>query len=119
MIINLQNIEEIIFFDKKIQSLFPEFRHLFDQWQLGKRVSEMSNLGQRSIIELLNSLEEKQILKLREYFGDIIIIDKINHKIVEFYDFNLEDENVLCKYTGYRDFCLHRDKDTVNVSLWR
>jgi len=27
MEINLQNIEELIFFDKKAHALFPEFRH--------------------------------------------------------------------------------------------
>lgn len=119
MEINLQNIEEVIFYDKKIHSLFPEFRRYFDQWALGKRISGMNSLGQRSMLELLNSLEESHILKLKDYFNDIVVVEKTNHKLVDFYDFELESTNTLCKYTGFKDFCAYRDDNQVYICLWR
>lgn len=119
MVINLQNIEEIIFYDKKVQSLFPEFRHLFEQWKLGKRISGMSSLGKKSVLEVLNSFEKKHILILNDYFDDIIVIDKINHKLVDFYDFNPKEPNNLCKYVGYRDFCCYSNKNQIHLCFWR
>ena len=119
MEINLQNIEELIFFDKKIHVLFPEFRHFFDQWQLGQRIPGMKTLGQRSVLELLNSIDEIRIRKLEEYFLDTIIVDKINYHLTACHDWQIDEENDLCKLSGYRDFCVHRDKDRVHVTFWR
>jgi hypothetical protein len=119
MEINLQNIEELIFFDKKVHSFFPEFRHLFDQWQLGLRVPGMRTLGQRSVLELLNSLNEKNISKLEEYFSDKILVNKIDHRIVAHYNFNIGEDNRLCEFAGFRDFTISKKKDAICVSFWR
>lgn len=120
MEINLQNIEEYIFFDKKIYSLLPEFRHLFDQWGLSKRVPGMSTLGPRVVLELLNSLEKSHISKLEEYFGDIIILDRVDHKLVKNHESSPEKlAEELCLFSGYRDCCLHRDGGGVRVTFWR
>jgi hypothetical protein len=119
MEINLQNIEELIFFDKKAQALFPEFRHFFDQWQLGQRLPGMKTLGQRSVFELLNSLDENRIRKLEEYFSDIIIVDKIDNRLTACHDWQIDESDELCKLAGYRDFCIHRDKDRIYSTFWR
>lgn len=120
MEINLRNIEEAIFFDKKAQALLPEFRHLFDQWQLGQRIPGMKTLGQRSVLDLLNSLNEIHIRKLEEYFGDTILVDKLDHRLVAHYEMSTEAEDAgLCQFSGYRDFCLTRNGDKINVSFWR
>lgn len=119
MEINLQNIEQLIFFDKKVQALFPEFRHLFDQWQLGQRIPGMKTLGQRSVLELLNSFNEKHILKLQEYFDDTILVDKIDHRLVANFEWPIEATSELCQFTGYKEFCLSRNKDKVSITFWR
>jgi hypothetical protein len=119
MEINLQNIEELIFFDKKAHALFPEFRHFFDQWQLGQRIPGMKTLGQRSVLELLNSLDEIRIRKLEEYFSDTILVDKIDHRLAACYDWQIGEADELCEFTGYRDFCIHRDKDRIYATFWR
>lgn len=121
MDINLKNIEELIFFDKELQKLFPEFRHLFDQWKLGQRVLGMKNLGQRSVLELLNSLNENHIVKLQEYFDDIILVDRIDHRLVVNYEYeaSIETSDRLCEFSGYKDFCLYRNKDKIYLSFWR
>lgn len=119
MKINLQNIEELIFYNKKVNSLFPEFRHYFDQWQLGQRIPGMKTLAQRSVLELLNSLNETHVSKLEEYYQDIILVDKINHNLNENYEWNLDEENNLCKFVGFKDFCLTRNEKNVKISFWR
>jgi hypothetical protein len=119
MVINLNNIEELIFFDKKAQALFPEFRHLFDQWQLGQRIPGMKTLGQRSILELLQLFDQNDIIKLEDYFGDKIMLERLDHHIVANYSWSLEDQNELCQFVGYRDFCISRNKDNASITFWR
>lgn len=120
MDVNLKNIEEYIFFDKKIQSLLPEFRHLFDQWTLSKRVPGMGTLGPRVVLELINSLEKDHIRRLEEYFGDIILLDRVDHKIVRHHENTLDElEKTLCSFSDYREHCIHRDGEHISVTFWR
>ena len=92
MEINLKNIEEIIFFDRKIQLLFPEFRHYFDQWELGHKIPGMKSLAQRSILDVLNSLNENHLNILQNHFNQSILIDKIDYKIVAHFDTSVEND---------------------------
>ena len=119
MEINLKNIEQLIFYDKKVQALMPEFRHLFDQWQLGQQISGMKSLGQRSVLDLINSLNVDCIAKLEEYFSEKILINKIDYNLVSHYNLSIDEPNELCKFTGYKDFCLTRNKNQVSVTFWR
>jgi hypothetical protein len=120
MIINLKNIEELIFYDKKVQSLLPDLRNFFDQWSLGQRFPGMKTLAQRSVLDLLNSLNNEHIFKLQEHFGDIIILDKIDNRLVANYSANIDSfENELCQFTGYRDFCLTRKNNKLEITFWR
>lgn len=118
MKINLQNIEEQIFFNQEIYKLLPEFNNLFYQWQLSKRHPGLSTLGKRSVIDLLNALENKHIQILEEYFGEEIILNKISDNIVKHYESDLDDAN-LCQFTDYKDFSVYRNKDKMKVTFWR
>jgi hypothetical protein len=120
MELNLQNVEEVIFFDKNLQSLLPEFRHLFDQWSLSKRVPGLQTLGKRTIIEFLNSLKIEHVRRLEEYVGTTILIDKIDGRLVQHHEGGLDlIETDLCKFVGFQDFCVHRDADKAYITYWR
>ena len=120
MEINLQNIEELIFFDKKIQALFPEFKNLFDQWVLGQRIPGLNTLGKRSVLDFLNSLDETHLIRLENYFGDSVILNKIDNRLVVNFDSdNLEFSETLCQFSGYKDFCLFRNGDKIVATFWR
>lgn len=117
MEINLKNIEEIIFFDKKIHNLLPEFKHFFDQWLIGKKIPTLSSMGNKSILDLLDSIQDEQIKKLEEYFGQSVIVVKINTNLVNNISLNLDES--LCGFIEYKDFCAYRTKDKVFLSFWR
>jgi hypothetical protein len=119
MELNLQNIEELIFYDKKVQRLLPEFRHLFDQWRLGKQVPGMQAIGKRSVFDLLNGLEPYHVQKLEEYFAAKIILDKIDYSIIVHYEGGLEEPAELCRYSNFKEFCVYRDADNFYISFWR
>lgn len=120
MEINLKNIEEIIFFDKKIQLLLPEFRHFFDQWQLGQHIPGMKALAKRSVLDVLNALDENHIKKLEEYFNESVLVDKIDYKIVAHFDSTIQNEaKDFCNFVAYKEFCIFRNKDKISLSFWR
>lgn len=120
MELNLQNIEDVLFFDKSAQSLLPEFRHLFDQWMLAKRVPGMQNLGKRTAIDLLNSLQAEHVRRLEEYFGTTILLDKIDGHLVKHHEGDLDFlEEELCQYVGFKDFSVHRDAGRAYITYWR
>lgn len=119
MEINLKNIEEIIFFDKNVQLLMPEFRHLFDQWRLSHRVSGLGQMAKHSIFELMNSLETVHIEKLEEHFGEKIFINKLNKNLVEHYDCNTEDCNRLCEFSEFIGLALYRNGNDLKFTFWR
>ena len=119
MEINLRNIEEIIFFDKQIQALLPEFRQQFDQWQLAYRIPGLKAHGQKSVFEVLNTLEERHLKILESYFNEPVLMQRLNHKLVDHYNCKIEDADRLCEFTEYRDFCLHRNNDQLSITFWR
>jgi hypothetical protein len=118
MEINLKNIEQQIFFDEKICEKLPEFRHLFDQWRMSKQYPGFGNLGNRSVLDLLNSLEPKHIAILEEYFKTSILLNKIDPHIVRHHENGLNTEG-LCEFSGYKEFCIYRSKDKMKLSFWR
>jgi hypothetical protein len=117
MEINLKNIEELIFFDKKIQQVLPEFKHFFDQWLIGKKVPGLAEMSTKSVLGLLEAIQEDHIRKLEEYFDQKILVVKINTNLVKNVSLDL-DEN-LCGFIEYKDFCAYRNKDELFLSFWR
>lgn len=119
MKLNLQNIEDILFMDKKIQRLFPEFRHYFDQWMISKRVPGMQTLGKKTLMDMLNSLDVEHLNKLEEYFNDKIILEKIDYHIVKNKVFTLDNMPEWCEFNDYIDFCITRNKEDAKITFWR
>lgn len=118
MKLNLQNIEDILFMDKKLHQLFPEFRHYFDQWRIGKTVPGMQTLSKKTLLDTLNSLHTEHLDKLKEYFGSEITLEKIDYHIVKNKMFTL-DNIELCDFAEYHDCCITRNKEEVRVTFWR
>ena len=121
MEINLQNIEDLIFFDRNLQELFPEFRPLFDQWKLGLRLPSLQLMGRQAIISLLNALTTEHIQKLEEYFGQAIVLNKLDNRLVHNYTSNLEEglERQLCQFANFKEFSVYRNKEQIYISFWR
>jgi hypothetical protein len=119
MEINLKNIEEIFFFDKKLQELLPEFRHLFDQWTLSQRAVGLKALGQSSVLELLSKLNDSHKKKIEKYFDKEIFINKLNYKLVDHYDCHIESAEKLCEFSDFKDFCIYRKDNNISITFWR
>lgn len=120
MNLNLNNIEEIIFYDRNVQNLLPEFRHYFDQWQLGNRIPAMKTLARRSVYEFFNSLNNEHRKILESYYNCNIILEKIDNRLCMNTELNITDvENNLCEFTGFAEINAYRTKDKVYLTFWR
>lgn len=119
MEINLQNIEEIIFLDKKAQEQLSEFRYLFDQWNLAHRVSGLRQMAQQSTLELLNGLGNTQLDKLEKYFGQPVFVNKLNKNLVDHYDCSIHEQDRLCEFSEYGGMTLYRKGDDLKFTFWR
>ncbi len=117
--INLGNIEELVFSDKRVHVLLPELTHEFQQWQLGQQVPSLRNLGKRAVIDALNKLG-KHLAVLEEHFGTAIDVEILDYGVVKNVTADVEDaENELCKLEGFPNLAVSRVGGRIYVSAWR
>jgi len=122
IVINLQNVEELIFFDKETYKLFPDSKVYFDQWMLAQRIPSLRSLGKRSVIDFLNSITNEEMEALERYFEDSVVLELIDYHIVKTHSFNVDDvekELNSASIVGYNNFNVSRNKNIVNITFWR
>ena len=115
--LNLQNVEELVFYDKKIQQLLPEFKNLFNSWALAVQ-SSLRGIAKKSISDFLNQLTPEHIKILENYFSANLEIDKLDYRIVRNYSFPLDEIN-LDNVDTFSNVFLSRDDKQVHISFWR
>jgi len=120
MQINLLNVEELIFSNKKIHKLLPEFAHCFDQWKMSKRIPALKNLGRQALIDLLAEISSEDTSKLELFFKEKITIDKLDNQIITNQITTCDKlQEILCKQVDFQDFCISRKGEQVYISFWR
>lgn len=122
MEINFLNIEQFLFLDKNAQDKLPEFRNDFESWKISQMAPGLRQLGQKSLMNVLNGMNEEHLKKLSDYFGKQVFIGKLNASIVEHYNMNVEnnkESEELCKYSEFREFCITRKKNEIKATFWR
>jgi hypothetical protein len=117
--LNLQNVEELVFYDSNLHKLLPEFRHLFDQWKLGKTTA-LKSLAKRSLMDFLKALTPEQVKIIEKHLNTSIFVDRMDYSIVNNYSFCLDDaEEKLNQLGDVPNFCVSRNEDQIYVSFWR
>lgn len=122
--INLKNIEELVFKNPKAKSLFPDLRHLFEQWLLSYRFLALDTMRKQTIIDLLNALDGPHVEKLARLFGDMVSVEKLDYHIVT--NVNCPTTNTsesiereLTKYGSYTNIALSRSANQMYITMWR
>lgn len=117
--INLQNISKLIFEDKKVQQLMPEFSGVFRKWELGIR-SGIDSIVKDALIELLNNIDDTQVERLSNFWGKPVTVSKLNSRITRDLRLPIDSaEIVLNEIEEQWNFSISRDGDTSYISLWR
>jgi len=117
--INIDNIEDLVFFDEKLHSKLPDFEFLFRQWKLGKMYG-LRSLIRQSLFDFLNRTNNEHIKILEEYLGqDIVIENNLDYHIVRNIKVSVEDPEAICEISGYNGFSTYRKGNQLYVSFWR
>lgn len=118
--INAKNVEELVFYDKKLQKLLPEYANLFNQWTMCKKIPVLRSFGKKAVLDFLNSAQAA-IPVLSVYFEQDVALDRLDYNIVKNFDFSvnsLEESLNSCEDTlNYFSIC--RNQDTVSITFWR
>jgi len=121
LVINLSNVESLIFRDAKVRALLPELRPAFDQWLMAQRIPYLRSIRRRSLMDVINSLSHEHVAILEEHFQDSVVLDKIDYHIVR----NLtapvmEFEKELNQLDSiFQNVAISRDEGSVYLSSWR
>ncbi len=120
MYLNFQNVEEIVFKDKNVQNILPEFKHLFDSWTLSIRITALRNLGKRSLLDFLNSLSAKHLQVLSNYFKQDVKVERLDYNIVRNINTTLDGAvEELSKYEGFLDLAISRKDNQLYICMWK
>ena len=121
--INFTNIEDLILKDGNVQKLLPA--HLFsyfEQWKLVQHVPALKQESKQTALDLLDALEDHTEI-LEKYFGETVIVEKLNYHAVWNLKVPIEDEEefcrAMCQMDGYGSFSTWRDEEFLYVSFWR
>lgn len=120
-LLNFSTVEELIFADQGAQAVLPAHYHgYYEQWKLAQRLPVLRQLGRNAVIDLLESLNDKDINALENYFGEGVIIEKINYHIVQHIKVPISGIcDRLCEVSGFNYFTMWRDESHCYLSFWR
>ena len=123
MIINFSNVESLIFNNDDIKHLLPAYYwSFFEQWKLGKQFPMLKQISKSAILDFLNHLNDDDIKKIGEYFGEKVIIEKLNYHTVVNVKIPLTDKEIcqrLCEVVNFNYFSLWRDIEYLYITFWR
>lgn len=119
--LNTKNVEDLIFYDSKIHNILEEdFSQIFAKWKLSKSSSALRSIGQKAILDFLNTIDGKNLIALEKYFGTAITVDRLNYNIVENKEFNIDNlEENINKLNIFSNFTMFRDNNKILISFWR
>jgi hypothetical protein len=121
--VNFSNVEQLIFENTDVHHLLPPyFSNYFEQWKMGKRIPMLRQVGKRAILDFLNHIKNEHIIKLEEYFGERIIIEKLNYRNVMNLTIPIASEKIceqLCEVLGHYYYNIWRDEEHLYVCFWR
>jgi len=122
VILNILNLEKIIFFNKNIQNyLRINHENFYNEWQNLVYTNNKSEKF-RFYIETLNRMESGQlILDMEKILMDQIVVENFDVGLVKHYDINLEElkEFEFSKYNNFKSFSIYRNDKNIGITFWR
>lgn len=113
MKIDFYNIEKLIFEDLELQNkLFP-LKNYFYQWKLGKIISCLKPTAQKSLLDVLNKLNEYKDI-LEEHFKEEVEIEQLEYTLVK--NFSIKNEKCF-EAEGFP--AIYRDENSTYICMWR
>jgi hypothetical protein len=118
VVLNITNVEKLIFQDDEIWKMIPDLSHMRDQWRISKLSPSLRPTGRRAMSDFLISAKNRYEGVISEKLGYNVTIDSIDNRVVT----NLELDSLDCdmQIQGfYSGFATYREGDRVFVTLWK
>lgn len=117
--LNIKNTENLIFYNKSVQNLLPDLAPFFHKWKVNAVKGVKTNV-KKVILDFLNSINERHIKILENYFGEEVKVDNIDCDLVKYVKVGLhEAEHLLYGLKGYNNFTISRDDNYLYICFWR
>ena len=118
--LNLNNVEEIVLKDKQLRLKLPDYKYLFDSYDLAMFSTSLKTLAMRCLNDFLKKCIKNDLLVIGEYLKDTVEIVKLNLEPVVLFDSDINYlELALSKDYNCIDVCLYRKENIVKGILWK
>jgi len=118
--LNINNIEEIVFTDKKVRELFPSYKYLFDSFDLSKVSPALKQLGVRCFNDFLKKVTKEEIKNLENYLNDSVEVELLNLDLTKNINSNIDEiEFELPNNYNNIDLTIYRKGKDIKVTLWK
>ena len=115
----MNNVEELVFYDLKVQKKLPDFDNLFKIWTFSVR-NGMLPLGKKSLMDFLTTLKDEHVAILESCFGTKVVVDRLDYHIARDYRIPIaQAEEQLNKLQGFQNLSIHRNETQLYISFWR
>lgn len=85
-------------------------------------VPSLAPTGKQAILDFLNTITDDEKDVLEAYFGEKIVVEKLNYSISMQVKVPLNESDLceeLCQIEGFNYYSTWRDEDFLYVSFWR
>jgi len=121
MVINNQNVETLIFQDKKLIERLHNCHSLYNQWLLGIKQPALRFLSKKAILRMLEVLNDSEnITILENYFNDKVVLKPLDYHVTKNFKIpidELEQKLNLLKNEG--NISISRNADYCYLSIWK
>lgn len=120
MVINIINVEELVFYDKEVWKGMPELVHLRDQWRVSKMSPALRGMGKKAISDFLKIAKGKHEATLSKRFGMEVTIDRIETRVVKNMEISASEEFPdIDPEIDPNGLSVHREGERVFLTFWR
>lgn len=118
MLINIQNVEDVIFQEPEVWKQMPDLIHLRDQWRMSKISPVLRAMGKKALLDFLKNSKNKHENALSLHFGQAVTIDKIDRNLVKNLELSVDEEDFVTDelYTG---LSVYRKQNKIYITFWR
>lgn len=118
--LNINNVEELIFTDKKVREFLPDYKYLFDSFDLSKVSPALKQLGIRCFNDFLKKIKKDELINVEKYLNQEIKIEDFNLDLIKNLQGNIENlEFIMPENYNNIDLVVYRKKDEVKITLWK
>jgi hypothetical protein len=120
MNINIQNVEDVIFYDPEVWRKLPDLAHLRDQWRMSKISPVLRAMGKKALLDFLKISKNTHEKALSLHFGQSVTIDRIDRNLVKNLEISISEEDFMMESDeSYTGLSAYRKEDKLYITFWR